>query len=67
MVGLVAFRMDAKPVGGFFDQGQQVGVGAAAVDTGFPDAEHIEIRSVQYQNIHLYSSKMRWAANSGAP
>ena len=50
------------------DEGLQVFVGTAAVDPRLADAQHIEVRTVQNENVHfIHSFSMRCAVSSTVP
>ena len=50
------------------DEGLQVFVGTAAVDPRLADAQHIEVRAVQNENVHfIHSFSMRCAVSSTVP
>ena len=46
VVGLVLVDCDMFCFGGFIQQRQQIGEGIAAVNARFPDAQHIDIGSI---------------------
>ena len=58
MIGLILLDFNVQPGCGFIQKPQQIRKGALSVDTRFPNAEHIDVRAVDDQNLHGVPSRI---------
>ena len=67
MIGLKVIDRDTLICRGLLQQCQQICVGAGTVDVRFPYAQHIDVRSVQYQYLHFSTSRILVTVSATVP